>query len=413
MLSCSGYAGKVVKIDLSGESITEYLWDDSDRERYLGGKTMAARILRDCLTGQESAFSVESPVVIATGPLTGTGAPGSARFDLAALSPRDDLPAFSNCGGDFGIWLKQAGYDALILTGKCAEKRWLEIHDEKILFHDAQELWGTGTVDCQKKLAAILGTEKFGRICIGPAGENLVKFASVIEDGHASGRAGIGAVLGYKNLKAITVFGRRNPPVYAPREAAFWNRLWQEDLHAKADETSTSACRGCPLRCAKHSQAGEHAVLNDLGLDGIAAEAALARAAEQGFSTQGLYADIAYRRGIGKQLAEGILCAGKKGGKRRGGSYGTIQKAFALSPDDRESNMFCRCLTEAISSAGQCIFTVKGLRREDGAAPVPPVLKMLTLVTGMEMDLNKFLQIGMRFLELEQQLHQICSKNDR
>lgn len=410
MLSYSGYAGKVVKIDLSNETVSEYPWNDSDAEEYLGGKTMAARILRDCLTGQEAAFSKTSYIVIATGPLTGTGAPGSVRFDIASLSPKDDLPAFSNCGGDFGIWLKKAGYDALILTGKCAEKRWLEISDDKILFHDAKQLWGTGTIACQEKLTQVLGTGKFGRICIGPAGENLVKFASVIGDGHAAGRAGIGAVFGYKNLKAITVSGSKEIRMHVPQEAVAWNRLWQEDLRTKADGKSNSACGECPLRCAKHSHAGKDAVLNDLGMDGIATKDAADWAAEQGFPSRDLFADIAYRRGIGEQLAEGIPYQKGKGGKRRGGSYGTIRKAFGLSADDSKSDVFCRCLTEAVSSAGQCIFTLKGLRGAEGEATLLPVLKMLKLVTGMEVNLDRFLQIGMRFLELEQQLKQICNK---
>lgn len=406
MSSYGGYAGKLVKIDLTSETISEYPWTDLDREWYLGGKTMAARILCDRLSGQEAAYSEENCVVITTGPLTGTGAPGSVRFDIASLSPGDGLSAFSNCGGNFGIWLKKAGYDGLILTGKCREKRWLEICDDKITFHDAQLLWGAGTASCQERLAQLLGTAKFGRLCIGPAGENLVKFASVIGDGHAAGRAGIGAVLGYKNLKAITVSGSGEIPIHAPQEAAAWNREWKEDLREKADGQTSTSCRGCPLRCAKHTHAGENAVLNDLGMDGIAAEDAAVWAAEQGIPTQGLYADIAHRRGFGEKLAEGIPYRKGKGGKRRGGSYGAIMEAFGLSPDDGKSDAFCRALTEAISSAGQCIFTVKALRGAKGREPVPAVLEMLKLVTGMEMDLDSFLQIGARFWELEQKLNQ-------
>lgn len=392
MSSYGGYAGKVAAIDLTRETVSEYPWNDRDREAYLGGKVMAARILRDCLSGQEAAFSEESCVVIATGPLTGTGAPGSVRFDIASLSPKDDLPAFSNCGGDFGVWLKKAGYDALVLTGRCAEKRWLEIREDGIVFHGGESLWGTGTVRCQEQLAEMLGTGKFGRLCIGPGGENLVKFASVIGDGHAAGRAGIGAVLGYKNLKAITVTGSRAIPVFAPQEAAAWNRKWLEDLHAKAEEPQGPSCRGCPLRCAKRSHGGEQAVLNDLGMDGITAEAAAAWAAEQGISVRNLYEDIAHRRGIGEQLAEGV--PSRKGGKRRGGSYGAIRTAFGLPPDGRESDTFCRCLTEAISASGQCMFTVRALQGADRMETALPVLKMLKLVTGMDMDFQKFLQIG-------------------
>ena len=124
-----GYSGKVLKIDLCSRALSEYTWSAQDREDYLGGKIMAAQILHDHLTGKETAFSDENWVVITTGPLTGTGAPGSARFDIAALSPKDDLPAFSNCGGNFGVYLKKAGYDGLILTGRSEKPCWLEISE--------------------------------------------------------------------------------------------------------------------------------------------------------------------------------------------------------------------------------------------------------------------------------------------
>lgn len=108
-----GYAGKVLKIDLCNRKLSEYPWSAQDRENNLGGKIMAAQILQDHLTGKETAFSDDNWVVITTGPLTGTGAPGSVRFDIATRSPKDDLPAFSNCGGNLGVYLKKAGSEAI------------------------------------------------------------------------------------------------------------------------------------------------------------------------------------------------------------------------------------------------------------------------------------------------------------
>lgn len=406
-----GYAGKILRIDLCSKRISEYPWSDFDRSRNLGGKIMAAQILRDHLTGEETAFSEGNWIVIATGPLTGTGAPGSARFDLAALSPKDDLPAFSNCGGNFGIWLKKAGYDALILTGRSKEKCWLEITEQGVLFHDAGNLWGTGTGQCQEKLTKMLGTAAFGRLCIGPAGENLVKFASVISDGHSTGRAGIGAVFGWKNVKAITVSGRNEIALYDPDAAASWNRAWYAQLQSFAPREG--GCRGCPLHCRKHVQTEGESVFNELGMDAIAAKDAAAWAAAQGISPQGLYEDIAFRRGIGHVLAEGVPQQRGKSGKRRGGSYNAIRNAFCLSSEDPEAEDFCRALTEAISAAGQCMFTVNGLQTQTGGEKNLPVLNMLTMATGMRMDLERFLQTGARFADLEQQLNRICRKNDR
>ena len=404
-----GYTGKVLKIDLCSKRIAEYPWGDQDRRENLGGKVMAAQILRTHLTGKETAFSEDNWIVITTGPLTGTGAPGSARFDIAALSPKDDLPAFSNCGGDFGVWLKKAGYDALILTGRCKEKRWLEIHEDRITFHDAEDLWGTGTGECQEKLSHLLGTRKFGRLCIGPAGENLVKFASVIGDGHAAGRAGIGAVFGWKNLKAITVCGDRDIPIHAPEAAAACNRDWYVHLRESRPNAldSKPTCQGCPLHCTKHLHVGKESVLDELGMDIIAAEDAAAWAAEQGIALQGLYESIACRRGIGDKLAEGAPRRKGKSGKRRGGSYGAIMEAFHLSPDDPETDTFCRSLTEAVSIAGQCMFTVNALRPE---APVLPVISMLNTVTGWNLTLDDLTSIGKRSRELEQQLQEKFAK---
>lgn len=406
-----GYTGKVLQIDLSSRTISEYPWSNRDRIENLGGKIMAAQILRDHLTGNETAFSEDNWVVISTGPLTGTGAPGSARFDIAALSPQNDLPAFSNCGGAFGIWLKKAGYDALILTGRSREKCWLEITEEQVLFHEAKDLWGTGTGQCREKLTRLLGARQFGTLCIGPAGENLVKFASVAGDGHSAGRAGMGAVLGWKNVKAIVVSGTRPIRLWDPKAAAEWNRNWHAQLRTAAREPdpNETVCTSCPLHCSKHPYTDVEKLLNELGMDAIAAKNAASWAAEQGAPPQTLYEDIAFRRGIGAALPEGLSDRKGKGGKRRGGNHGVIMEAFRLSPGDPETDSFCRALMEAISAAGQCVLTVNGLCPSAGEDPLP-VMKMLALATGMEMDLEKFLQIGNRFTQLEQQLHKKMKK---
>ena len=100
----AGYMGKVVELDLTTQCVSEEPWSDQQRERYIGGKIMAARILCDHLTGRETAFSEENWVVISTGPLTGTGAPSSSRFNISALSPQTGILASSNCGGSFGYY---------------------------------------------------------------------------------------------------------------------------------------------------------------------------------------------------------------------------------------------------------------------------------------------------------------------
>ena len=148
----SGYMGKVVRLDLTTREVSEYPWTDKERELFIGGKIMASKILMDHLTGKEKPYSEENWIVISTGPLTGTGAPSSARFNISALSPQTGIVASSNCGGSFGFHLKKAGYDALILSGKCPERSWLEIREDQFLFHSAEDVWGLKTGEAQKLL---------------------------------------------------------------------------------------------------------------------------------------------------------------------------------------------------------------------------------------------------------------------
>ena len=132
----NGFAGFVLEVNL-----TTGRFSRRPLTHALSGKALAARLLWDGTDGKEQPFSEESPVVIAAALLTGTGAPGANRFDLASLSPKDGLPAFSNCGGAFGLYLKKAGYDALILKGKAEVPVWVEISGEDVLFQDAGDLW--------------------------------------------------------------------------------------------------------------------------------------------------------------------------------------------------------------------------------------------------------------------------------
>ena len=227
-----GYMGKVMLIDLSSQSVSEYPWTDKDRELFIGGKTMAAKILCDHFTGKEQAYSEENLIVISTGPLTGTGAPSSSRFNLSTLSPQTGLITSSNCGGSFGYHLKRAGYDALIIKGRCAERSWLEIRNDKFEFHSAEELWGSKVTECQEKLEERVGHKRFGRLVIGPAGENLVRYSAVVSEERAAGRTGVGAVFGWKQLKAITVSGNHDIPVHDPEKVRAHCRKWYAYLRS-------------------------------------------------------------------------------------------------------------------------------------------------------------------------------------
>jgi len=205
-----GYMGKVLKLDLSTQQASEYPWTDEDCTKWLGGKIMAAKILYDNITERIDPYSAENMLVVSTGPLTGTGAPSSSRFNVSGLSPLTGLLASSNCGGSFGLHLKKAGYDALVITGTAEKLMWVEITEDEVQFHDADHLRGKTTGETQEVLGG-----KTGKLVIGPAGEHRVRFAGIFSQERTAGRAGLGAVMGSKNLKAVVAGGTKKVEVHS------------------------------------------------------------------------------------------------------------------------------------------------------------------------------------------------------
>ena len=489
-----GYMGRVLQINLSTGDVTDYPWTDKDRELYIGGKTMAAKILYDTLTGRENAYSEENPLIISTGPLTGTGAPSSSRFNISSLSPQTGFISSSNCGGTFGYHLKRAGIDALIITGRREERTWIEIDNGSVTFHNADDLWGTRVTECQRLLAEKMSSKrgcdiKFGKRSIGPAGENQVRYSAVISDERAAGRTGMGAVLGWKNVKAIAVCGNHDTPVHDPSATKKWCQKWFRYLRnhpltgnqlprmgtaglvssmqmrgllatknytegrfehfdkvngetlAEEYNIVNKGCLSCPIKCARTvTVEGEdvkgpeletlgllgggilnkdlyhilkwNKELDDLGLDTISASNTLAyamEANERGLWNNGLkfgdiegiskiWDDIAYRRGIGNELAEGSkrlsekyggkefamqskglelaayeprravgqglgYAVSNRGGCHLNGGYLVILEGLGLNIDAQtphskaDFTMMFQDLMEMISATGQCLFT--------------------------------------------------------
>ena len=335
-----GYMGKILQIDLTTETAREYPFTDQQRRDTLGGKMLAYHILSHELTGREHPFSEENLIILSTGPLTGTGVPGSVRFDITTLSPKTGLPMSSNCGSRFGLYLKKAGYDALILSGRCKTHRWLEVREDQIRFHDAHALWGTGTVQCREMLSDRLDYDAYSCLCIGPAGEDLLPAATVISDGRAAGRAGFGAVLGWKNLKAITVTGNKAIPlsdsIKAAEEIQNWNRLILKNP-LTSDPSKISSCPGCPIRCKKPGKDNDP-MLNDLGIDSIDAGNHLTWLFE--------------KHGVTLEHT-----SSSKSGQRRNKFYHSILESLEIQDCDETQQSYQK-LTEVISASGLCIFTI-------------------------------------------------------
>ena len=208
-----GYAGKILYIDLSSGNIDVKPLDSDFAREYIGGLGLGSRIYLDLIKDKPDfdALSADNPFVLMTGPLTGIRMNAVARWTVAAKSPLTGLWGDSNIGGFFGAELKFAGYDGIVITGEADRPSYIYIDDNKIEIRDAQKYWGKDVYTVNDEMIADNKGEsrKSGQVfTIGPAGENLVRFASIINNkGHVAGRTGIGAVWGAKKLKAIFVRG--------------------------------------------------------------------------------------------------------------------------------------------------------------------------------------------------------------
>jgi aldehyde:ferredoxin oxidoreductase len=202
-----GWIGKILRVDLtSGKIGTEPLNPAWARD-YFGARGLGTRLMYAEVDPKVDPLSPENKLMFVTGPLTGTFAPAMGRYNVVTKGPLNGTIAASNSGGSWGPELKFAGYDVLIVEGKAAKPVYLWIEDDKVEIRDAGHLWGKLVPETTEQLYA--ETARDAKVaCIGPAGENLSYIAAVMNDMHrAAGRSGVGAVMGSKNLKAISVRG--------------------------------------------------------------------------------------------------------------------------------------------------------------------------------------------------------------
>lgn len=489
-----GYMGKVLKINLTTQTVEDYPFSDRERELFIDGKMMAAKILGDHLTGQEKPFSEKNLLVITTGPMTGAGAPSASRFNISTLSPQTGYITSSNCGGNFGYFLKKAGLDALILQGRCETPTWIDIQNEKVIFHQADDIWGMSTSAVQTALDEKMRQKngrlrKNGKICIGPAGENLVLYASIVSNDRVSGRGGTGALMGWMRLKAVCAGGNKDVPVRDPEQMLAHSKKWfaylrkhpltgeqlpkfgtaglvsamqmrqilatknytygqyddfekisGEELAAKYNIVN-KGCLSCPIRCSRTVEVNGKVVkgpeletlvllgsgivnndlpsilqwnyeLDELGMDTITCANTISyamEANEKGLWNNGLhfsktedlskiFEDIAYRRGLGDELAQGSkrlsekyggqdfamhvkgmelaayeprksvglglgYATSNRGGCHLNGGYLVILEGLGLAVNPTtyhakaDLTMMFQDLMEMISATGQCLFT--------------------------------------------------------
>jgi aldehyde:ferredoxin oxidoreductase len=400
-----GWTGKTLIVDLTTGAIATDTLDMDIACDFIGGRGVGARLLWDLVGPEVKPFDPENVLIIATGPITGTGFQTSNRFSVSTKSPLSGTVLDANSGGHWGMRLKRAGYDLMIIKGRAPEPVYMEISPDKVELKDAKHLWGKTVSETSEALGQ--NKNKRNVLCIGPAGENLVRFAAIMNDvSRAAARGGPGAVMGSKNLKAIVCEGnervdyedkdrfrfvqyeatkmlKANPitsqafPDFGTSVVmniinaigALPTRNFQESEFENAEAISgeamtdqilvkNDACWACPIACTrvtktsngKEGEGPEYETMwafgaacgvddieaiaeagyacNDLGMDTISAGSTIACAME--LTERGLLdsdlrfgradllvkamEDVAYRRDVGDELAEGSARLAEKCG---------------------------------------------------------------------------------------------------
>jgi aldehyde:ferredoxin oxidoreductase len=213
-----GNMGKVLEVDLASGQTSEYEPDEDIYRDYIGGAGLAAKLLYDRGNLEADPLDPDNLLIFATGPLTGIGWSGSSRLSVGARSPLTGIWGQASCGGNFGPELKRCGYDAIIFKGKAEEPVYLRLENDSAELLPASDLWGKDTYETVDILK-----EKYGKRCkvlsIGPASENGVLYGSIVNDNaHVFGRAGMGTVMGSKNVKAIAAQGDKKINIKDPEK---------------------------------------------------------------------------------------------------------------------------------------------------------------------------------------------------
>lgn len=215
-----GYAGKILEIDLESGKTGVVSIKEEDQIKFLGGSGLGAKIFFDSIDPNVDPLSPENPLIVMAGPVVGTRLPGTSRFAVCGKSPLTGIWGEGTCGGNFGPELKFAGWDGIIFKGVSSTPVYLSIDDDRVELREANDLWGMDNYTVIDLLKQRHGKERDPKVLsIGPAGENLVKFASICNDkGDFIGRTGMGALMGSKRLKAIVTKGSKEVKVSHPEE---------------------------------------------------------------------------------------------------------------------------------------------------------------------------------------------------
>ena len=259
MFPWEGYAGSILRIDLSVGKISrtptmEYV------DLFVGGRGIGCKIYGEEVPPEVDAFAPENRLIFVTGPLCGVPGFAGARWQVCAKSPLHNRFSYCNLGGSWGVHLKFAGYDALVVHGRAEGPVYIYINNEMVEIREGGHLSGRGAIDTREALKGELGS-CFRIVTIGPAGENMVTFAILLADNDATGGSGLGAVMGSKNLKAIAVHGEGKVGVAFPERVRDLRKKVTELTRGfsltlptviDADKAKKDSCYGCPHDCIRN-----------------------------------------------------------------------------------------------------------------------------------------------------------------
>jgi aldehyde:ferredoxin oxidoreductase len=251
-----GFFNKLLRIDLKTKTYEAEMIPDSVYENYLGGKGLGIHLLMNENPPGVDPLSPQNKLIFCVGPATDTRIYGSCRHGVFTKSPLTGIFSESYCGGKLAEPMSRTGYDAFIVEEASEEPAWIEISDQRVTFHDAADLWGKETYLTEDEVNKRVNKKGSGAMVIGPAGENVVRYAVIENDYWRSlGRTGVGAVMGSKKLKAIAFHGEKK------REAAYPKRIEQfarKTLERAKDSPGAQAYRrmGTPMLVAMSNAVG-------------------------------------------------------------------------------------------------------------------------------------------------------------
>ena len=252
-----GWHGKILRVNLTSERVLVEAIDFQTAKDFIGGRGWAIKYLYDEVNPTVDPLAPENKIIFATGPLTGTPAPTGNRYMVVTKAPLTGALACSNSGGVFPTEMKRTGFDLFIFEGRADKPVYVWINDEQVEIRPAEHLWGKTTHETEDIL--LEETDPRAKVaCIGPAGERLVKIASIMNDKHrAAARSGVGAVMGSKNLKAVVVRGTQKVALAEPDQMKKVCKLVR-------DEVNRDVKKGSSLR--EYGTAYVPIVTNEIGI---------------------------------------------------------------------------------------------------------------------------------------------------